>query len=109
MKDYLTVKVSGLAQPIAYADSFISNGLNVWKNSTEISRALNALIHTDNIMLTDGERKQVYYKKDYDYILSEKELKEFKLAPLSHQMDAVNFGLHPRNKKWLLLDDMGLG
>lgn len=39
--------------------------------------------------------------------LTQEELKEFKLAPLSHQVMAINYGLN--NNKWLLLDDMGLG
>ena len=41
---------------------------------------------------------------------TEDEIKEFKLKPFPHQVEAINFGLNPKhNGKWLLLDSMGLG
>ena len=39
--------------------------------------------------------------------LTDEEIKNFKIKPFDHQIEAINYGLkHP---KWLLLDTMGLG
>lgn len=39
--------------------------------------------------------------------MSEQELSELKFNPYQHQIEGINFGL--KKKKWLLLDEMGLG
>ena len=41
--------------------------------------------------------------------LTEEEIRSFKFKPFAHQIDAINFGLQKKHKKWLLLDSMGLG
>jgi hypothetical protein len=39
--------------------------------------------------------------------MSKQEIDELKFKPYDHQIDGINFGL--KKKKWLLLDEMGLG
>ena len=41
--------------------------------------------------------------------LTEEEIRSLKFKPFAHQIDAINFGLQKKHKKWLLLDSMGLG
>jgi SNF2 family DNA or RNA helicase len=44
-----------------------------------------------------------------NFNLTEEEIRSFKFKPFAHQIDAINFGLQKKHKKWLLLDSMGLG
>lgn len=72
-------------------------------------------LQDDNIIRPRLEQSEIDVSKPVDLSecsygpkdLTLEELKEFKLAPLSHQVMAINYGLN--NNKWLLLDDMGLG
>ena len=44
-----------------------------------------------------------------DFKLTSAEISSFHFTPFPHQVDAINYGLDPKHKKWLLLDSMGLG
>lgn len=100
----LDCEISGLLSSVGYSDRELRNGINSISN---ISRALGALLKTDDITLTNGNVSEIYYKDDYKYRLSEDEIKEFKIAPFAHQIDGINFCLGKRNV--LLLDSMGVG
>ena len=41
--------------------------------------------------------------------LTPEEIKNFKVKPFEHQIEAINYGLSTETGKWLLLDSMGLG
>ena len=41
--------------------------------------------------------------------LTEEEISEFKIRPLRHQIEAINYGLAENHSKWLLCDGMGCG
>ena len=41
--------------------------------------------------------------------LTEEEISEFKIRPLRHQIEAINYGLAENHRKWLLCDGMGCG
>ena len=47
--------------------------------------------------------------EDASVELTDEEIRSFKIKPFAHQIDAINFGLRQKHKKWLLLDSMGLG
>jgi len=44
-----------------------------------------------------------------DFKLTQDEISAFSFKPFPHQVDAINYGLDPQHRKWLLLDSMGLG
>ena len=44
-----------------------------------------------------------------NFDLTEAEISNFHFTPYEHQIEAINYGLHPDHKQWLLLDSMGLG
>lgn len=44
-----------------------------------------------------------------NFDLDQDEIDSFKLEPFKHQVEAINYGLQPEHRKWLLLDSMGLG
>ena len=74
----------------------------------EIPRFLNALGHTADFTLFFENKNYFFEHRYFIDRLSEQEISEFKIAPLLHQIDAINFTLTKRSK-WLLLDSMGLG
>lgn len=41
--------------------------------------------------------------------LTPEEIRNFKVKPFEHQVEAINYGLSTETGKWLLLDSMGLG
>jgi len=41
--------------------------------------------------------------------LTESEIEKFRFKPFAHQIEAIDFGLSAKHRKWLLLDSMGLG
>lgn len=73
----------------------------------DINKVLNELLHLDDICIYIGEKRYVFRKSDYEYRLSESEIRRLKLEPFAHQIDAINFGLKKYRSKWLLLDSMG--
>lgn len=68
-----------------------------------LAQALDYLTVIDDIKLTLLEEPN--FKKEEK--LTDEEIKNFRVRPFNHQLDAVNFGLN--HKGWLLLDSMGLG
>ena len=68
-----------------------------------LAQALDYLTVIDDIKLTLLEEPN--FKKEER--LTDEEIKNFRVRPFNHQLDAVNFGLN--HKGWLLLDSMGLG
>lgn len=68
-----------------------------------LAQALDYLTVIDDIKLTFLEEPNS--KKEEK--LTDDEIKNFRVRPFNHQLDAINFGLNHDN--WLLLDSMGLG
>lgn len=68
-----------------------------------LAQALDYLTVIDDIKLTLLEEPNS--KKEEK--LTDDEIKNFRVRPFDHQLDAINFGLNHDN--WLLLDSMGLG
>lgn len=104
--DNATFKISGLATELFCCGKFLTNG--IYTISFEPKRLLLALLHKDDVKLyLNNTEVATLYKKDFEYTLTEDEIKEFKIEPFAHQIAAINFGLkHP---KWLNLFSMGLG
>ena len=73
-----------------------------------LSTALDTLTFLDDIQLIMLPPVDQNPKQD-DFKLTENEIKEFKFKPFAHQIEAINFGLQEKHKKFLLLDSMGLG
>ena len=47
--------------------------------------------------------------KQTGFELTQAEISSFHFTPYEHQIEAINYGLNPEHKQWLLLDSMGLG
>ena len=72
-----------------------------------LAQALDTLTFLDNIqliMLPDINETETISNN-----LTDEEIRRFKFKPFAHQIEAINFGLQKKHKKWLLLDSMGLG
>lgn len=72
-----------------------------------LAQALDTLTFLDNmqlIMLPEEDETESISDN-----LTDEEIRRFKFKPFAHQIDAINFGLQKKHKKWLLLDSMGLG
>ena len=72
-----------------------------------LADALDTLTFLDDlqlIMLPDENEIETISEN-----LTEEEIRSLKFKPFAHQIDAINFGLQKKHKKWLLLDSMGLG
>ena len=72
-----------------------------------LAQALDTLTFIDNLqlILLSDENEVILNSTD----LTDEEIRSFKIKPFAHQIEAVNFGLREKHKKWLLLDSMGLG
>ena len=93
--------------PILYKNKFLmTSKFNV--STVEISRLLNAIGHAADFTLFFKNKTYFFEQRYFADRLSEQEILEFKIAPLPHQIDVINFTLAKHNK-WLLLDSMGLG
>lgn len=44
-----------------------------------------------------------------NFNLDQDEIDSFKLEPFKHQIEAINYGLQPEHRKWLLTHGMGCG
>lgn len=72
-----------------------------------LATALDTLTFLDNMQLIMlPEENETESISDN---LTDEEIRSFKFKPFAHQIDAINFGLQKKHKKWLLLDSMGLG
>ncbi len=104
----LVCELKGVPEGVIYRDISILDGIQTFSLKL-LARAINALIHADDLTITNENGSFLFRKEDYAYTLSEEEIKSFKVEPFWHQVEAINYGLHPSHKKWLLLDSMGLG
>ena len=76
----------------------------VWEiPANELANTLDQIIKYDDIILKLIDEKEIVFNQ----LVKDEELKDLKLAPFNHQVEAVNFIL--TKKKCLLLDDMGVG
>ena len=75
--------------------------------ANDLAQAIDTLTFLDNIQLNLLSDEVEDMRENTN--LTEDEIKEFKFKPYAHQIDAINFGLQKKHKKWLLLDSMGLG
>ena len=75
--------------------------------ANDLALAIDTLTFLDNIQLQLLSDESEVVEENTD--LTSKEIEEFKFKPYAHQIDAINFGLQKKHKKWLLLDSMGLG
>lgn len=68
---------------------------------------MDSLTKIDDIALTliPDEPKSEKLSTD----LTEEEISKFKVKPLRHQIEAINYGLAKNHDKWLLCDGMGCG
>lgn len=96
----LRCEVSGLSSAV----NGLTNGINLISN---IDATLLDCIKHDDLTLISGTKSEQFQKSNYETILSNSEIKEFKFAPFAHQIDAINFCIG--QKRTLLLDSMGVG
>ena len=82
--------------------------IQAWEIPSDcLADALDTLTFLDDlqlIMLPDENEIETISEN-----LTEEEIRSLKFKPFAHQIDAINFGLQKKHKKWLLLDSMGLG
>ena len=63
----------------------------------------------DNLSLFDDLTLNIYKYPEPEESNVRLRINNYKLRPYKHQEEAIIYGLSPNHKKWLLLDDMGLG
>ena len=68
---------------------------------------MDSLTKIDDIELTLIHDEAKSEKSPTD--LTEEEISEFKVRPLRHQIEAIDYGLAENHSKWLLCDGMGCG
>ena len=68
---------------------------------------MDSLTKIDDIELTLIPDEAKSEKSPTD--LTEEEISKFKVRPLRHQIEAINYGLAENHRKWLLCDGMGCG
>ena len=75
--------------------------------ATDLAQLLDLLTFIDSIqlILLPDENEVISNSTD----LTDEEIRSFKFKPYPHQIEAINFGLRKKHKKFLLLDSMGLG
>jgi len=73
-----------------------------------LAMALDALTFFDVITLKLADENDPIPNPG-DFELTESEIDQFRSKPFRHQIEGINYGLHPDHTKWLLLDSMGLG
>lgn len=121
IRETVPIKMSGLSSfliSFAYNEKVVEaiktlpikqyiKNIQAWEiPSMCLAQALDTLTFIDDIQLiTLPEIEEVSENTD----LTEEEIKEFKFKPFAHQIEAINFGLQKKHKKFLLLDSMGLG
>lgn len=74
----------------------------------ELATALDILTFIDNIqliMLPEAAPVSNFEETN----LTDEEIRSLNFKPFAHQIEAINFGLQKKHKKFLLLDSMGLG
>lgn len=76
--------------------------------SDVLALALDTLTFIDSIQLIMLPEEEQDSNSDV-FNLTDEEIRSFNFKPFAHQIDAINFGLQKKHKKWLLLDSMGLG
>lgn len=80
-----------------------------WEVPSDIlAQTLDTLTFIDDIQLIMLPETEPISNQD-GFKLTEAEISSFRFTPFPHQVDAINFGLDPDHKKFLLLDSMGLG
>lgn len=83
--------------------------MQAWEIPAEnLGEALDLLTFLDNIqliMLPEAESEIGSTSNN----LTEDEIRRLNFKPFAHQIEAINFGLQKKHKKFLLLDSMGLG
>lgn len=102
----LTCNILGLAENLSYRTSEVKNGINRLSFS-DMPGICSALLRLDDLEIKNKENSYLFNKKNYSYVLSNNEIKEFKYQPLAHQIEAINYAL--KHRSLLLLDSMGLG
>ena len=113
-------QITNLDKSVIFEFSNLKNSYLIWDyniinnqkieiQKIDINNIFNELLHIDDITIIANASEYFFKKLDYNYRLTEQEIKEFKFKPFAHQIDAINFGLKQKHKKWLLLDSMGLG
>lgn len=82
--------------------------IQAWEIPSDcLADALDTLTFLDDLQLIMlPEENEI---ESISYNLTEEEIRSLKFKPFAHQIDAINFGLQKKHKKWLLLDSMGLG
>ena len=92
------------ALPISYYHKAIS----AWEIAIScLAQLLDSLTFIDDVKLVLNS--ELEKTEDASVELTDEEIRSFKIKPFAHQIDAINFGLRQKHKKWLLLDSMGLG
>lgn len=74
---------------------------------SNLARLVDSLTKIDDIELTLIPDEAKSEKSPTD--LTEEEISKFKIRPLRHQIEAINYGLAENHSKWLLCDGMGCG
>ena len=92
----------------AIPGAYYHKKLQTWEiPANRLAEALDSLTFLDDIQLTLlSEEDEIDPISDN---ITEEEIRRLKFKPFAHQIDAINFGLQKKHKKWLLLDSMGLG
>ena len=85
----------------------IVDGHEIELKNADINKVLNELLHQDDLEILIGFNKYIFKKSNFNYRLTENEIRRFRYIPYAHQVEAINFGLKQKHSKWLLLDGMG--
>lgn len=92
----------------ALPTSYYHKTISAWEIAVNcLAQLLDSLTFIDDIKLILNS--ELENTEDNSAELTEEEIRSFKIKPFAHQIDAINFGLRQKHKKWLLLDSMGLG
>ena len=92
----------------ALSISYYHKAISAWEIAIScLAQLLDSLTFIDDVKLVLNS--ELEKTEDASVELTDEEIRSFKIKPFAHQIDAINFGLRQKHKKWLLLDSMGLG
>ena len=117
IKERVCEKLSGLTSlflSFEYNEkiiSFIKSNIEIYsynKKTKEWEVPINNLANLiDNLSVYEDLSITLYKSSDTQKSFDTLNINDYKLKPFKHQEEAIIYGLN--HKKWLLLDDMGLG
>ena len=77
----------------------IVDGHEIELKNTDINKVLNELLHQDDLKILIDFNKYIFKKSNFNYRLTENEIRRFRYIPYAHQVEAINFGLKQEHSK----------